>query len=120
MAAQDTFKAWLEREHGRGRHVAHEIGRQGRQPLVETHGLAQFTRRMAFVELTGSVSSWAKGVHDGLSEAGHLEAAAVFASAPPFAAASPTPNDYELLEDHVTTRVQVLRDLLDRTGEPGD
>jgi hypothetical protein len=85
---------------------------QRRQLLTHTHALGQFTRRMALVDLTGSVASWAKEVHDGLSEAGHVEVAAVFALSPPFAAADPTTGDYDRLEQHVAARMQVLEDLL--------
>jgi hypothetical protein len=70
---------------------------------------------MALVNLTGSVASWAHGLHEGLSKAGQDEAAAAFAESPPFAAAEPTPRDCDRLSDYVETRMEVLRDLL--TGD---
>ena len=85
---------------------------QRRQLLTDTHALGQFTKRMALVDLTGSVASWARGVHDVLSKADHAEAAAVFALSPPFAASNPTSGDYDRLEQHVEARMQVLEDLL--------
>jgi hypothetical protein len=67
---------------------------------------------MALVELTGSVASWANGVHDRLGDAGHVEAAAAFADRPPFAAGNPTDGDYDRLEQHVAAGMRLLDDLL--------
>jgi hypothetical protein len=74
---------------------------------------------MALVELTGSVASWAKAVHDGLSRIGDPDAAAVFALSPPFATGNPTSGDYDRLERHVAGRMQVLQDLLDADAALG-
>jgi hypothetical protein len=67
---------------------------------------------MALVDLTGSVASWANGVHDHLTDTGQVEAAAACAGAPPFAAGNPTSGDYDRLERHVAARMQVLKDFL--------
>jgi hypothetical protein len=87
------------------------IMRQRRLP-GDTHGLERFKTRMALVNLTGSVASWAQGLHDGLSGAGNTEAAAVFVPSPPFAATDPTTGDYEQLGDFVEARMKVLEELL--------
>lgn len=94
------------------------ITRQRRLP-GDTHGLERFKTRMALVEATGSVASWAKGLHEGLSRAGNTEAAAVFAPSPPFAAADPTSGDYDQLGAFVETRMKVLEELLASEREAG-
>jgi hypothetical protein len=79
---------------------AHKITRQRRLLLTDTHALGRFTLRMALVDLTGSVASWAKGLHDGLSQASRTEAAAVFALSPPFTATDPAIGDCDRLGEH--------------------
>ncbi len=106
------FRAWLEREHDWGRHAVHAITRQRRPLLAETHGLERFTLRMALVDLTGSVASWANGLCDGLNKVGHAETAALFAGGPPFAAADPATDDCDQLAEYVEARMQALHDLL--------
>lgn len=103
---------WLEHEYTWGRQAVHAITRQRRQLLAETHGLERFTLRMALVNLTGSVAQWANGVGDGLNKVGHVEAAALFAVSPPFAATDPTTDDCDQLADYVEARVKALHDLL--------
>jgi hypothetical protein len=88
--------------------------RQRPLPRSDTHGLGRFALRMALVNLTGSVASWANGLHDGLSKAGLADAAAAFEPSPPFAAAEPTSADCERLGDYVEERMEVLQELLAR------
>jgi hypothetical protein len=78
----------------------------------DTHGLERFKTRMALVNLTGSVASWANGLHDGLSKAAYVEVAAVFAASPPFAATDPATGDYDQLGDFLEERMKVLEELL--------
>ncbi len=106
------FRAWLENEHDWGRHAVHAIARQRRLLLAETHGLERFTRRMALVNLTGSVARWANGLHDGLNRVGHAETAALFAISPPFAAADLSTEDCDQLAEYVQARMEALEDLL--------
>lgn len=96
-----------------GAQAVHAITTQRRLLPGETHGLGRFTRRMAVVNLTGSVAGWAKGLNDGLSQAGHTEAAAPFALSPPFAAADPTTGDCDRLGEYVEVRMKLLQDVLD-------
>src|SRR6266568_2082059 len=105
------FRAWLEHERLRGAQLVRAVMRQ-RGLLADTHGLERFKTRMALVDLTGSLASWAKGIHDGLAKTGNAEAAAAFALSPPFAATDPTATDYDQLGDFVETRMQVLQELL--------
>jgi hypothetical protein len=93
-------------------HAVRAIIRQRRRLPSDTHGLERFTVRMALVNLTGSVATWAHGLHHGLSRAGQAAAAAAFAQSPPFAAAEPTTADYDRLSEYVEARMTVLRDLL--------
>ena len=67
---------------------------------------------MALVELTGTVATWANGIHDGLGKAGIAQAAAVFAPGPPFASSEPTAADYERLTDFVEACMEVLEQVL--------
>jgi len=106
------FRAWLEREHAWGRQAVHATTRQRRLLLAESHGLERFTRRMAVVNLTGSVARWAHGVGDGLNKVGHTETAALFAVSPPFAAADPSAEDCDRLAEYVETRLGAVDDLL--------
>jgi hypothetical protein len=62
--------------------------------------------------LTSAGASWAKGLHEGLSQAGHAEAAAVFALSPPFAATDPTTDDCDRLGEYVEARMKLLQDLI--------
>jgi hypothetical protein len=105
-------REWVERERLWGIRASHAIVRQRGELSADTHGLERFTARMALVELTGRVARWANGLHDGLSETEHVEAAAAFALDPPFAVADFTASDYDRLEDYVEAHIQVLRDLL--------
>jgi hypothetical protein len=106
------LRAWVEHERVRGAQVVRAIMRQRGLIRSDTHGLEQFTMRMALVNLTGSVASWANGLHDGLSKTGNLDAARVFAVSPPFAATDPTTGDYDQLGDFVEARTKVLQELL--------
>ncbi|MGO9319718.1 MAG: hypothetical protein ACLQBY_02785 [Solirubrobacteraceae bacterium] len=108
------FRAWLQREHQRGGRELEQIMGQRRLLLAHSHGLERFAIRMALVALTGSAVSWTKGVHDGLDEAGHAEAAATFAAGPPFAATDPTTDDCDQLGSYVQAHMRVLQDLLTR------
>jgi hypothetical protein len=83
-----------------------------RQPPSDTHGLERFKTRMALVDLTGTVASWANGLHDALTKTGNTEAAAVFALGPPFAATDPAARDYDQLVDFVEARMRLLQELL--------
>ena len=80
--------------------------------LEDTHGLERFRVRMAVVDLTGAVARWAGNVHDGLLKVGRATAAAVFATAPPFAPADLTAADCDVLSDYVEARIDLLRELL--------
>jgi hypothetical protein len=106
------FRSWLERERATGRRALNAIARQRRQLLAETHGLERFALRMALVDLTGSVARWGNALYERLEEAGHVEAAAPFATAPPFAATDPSTDDCDQLAEYVEARLQVLGDLL--------
>jgi hypothetical protein len=106
------LRAWVEHERAWGREALRAIVRQRRLLLTETHGLERFTIRMALVDLTGSVAKWANGLHSGLEKEGHAETAALFASAPPFAASDLTAEDYDHLGEYLEARVQALGDLL--------
>jgi hypothetical protein len=106
------FRSWLERERATGRRALNAIAPQRRQLLAETHGLERFALRMALVDLTGSVATWGNAVHERLEEAGHVEAAALFATGPPFAATDPSSDDCDRLSEYVEARLQVLGDLL--------
>jgi hypothetical protein len=99
-----------------GSQAVHAIARQRRRFPGDARGLERFALRMALVELAGSVATWASGLHDGLSKAGHAEAAAVFALAPPFAATDPTTGDCDQLAEYVEVRMDVLRELLSTDG----
>ena len=52
----------------------------------------------------------------GLEQAGHAESAALFASAPPFAASGPRAEDYEHLGEYLEARMQALEGLLAKDG----
>jgi hypothetical protein len=106
------FRAWVERERAWGREAARAIARQRRLLLAETHGLEQFTKRMALVNLTGSVARWGNGLSAGFKNVGHTETAAVFAISPPFAATVPTSDDTDHLGEYVEARIKVLGDFL--------
>ena len=99
MADEQTLRRWLESERARGRTAIHEINRQRRLLEGETHGLARFTIRMSVVNLTGACAKWTRRLHDGLSRAGENEAAAMFASSPPFAATDLSSEDCDLLAE---------------------
>jgi hypothetical protein len=114
MSAELTpaFITWLEHQRRRGSVALAKIADQRRLLLGEAHGLERFAIRMALVNLTGLVAGWARGVHEGLSEAGHEQAAAAFALSPPFAESDPTTEDCERLGEYVEERVKLLEDLL--------
>jgi hypothetical protein len=99
-----------------GSQALRAITRERRLLPGDGHGLGRFALRMALVDLAGSVASWASGLHDGLSNAGHTEAAEVFAVAPPFAATDPTTHDCDHLGEYVEARTEVLKDLLAADG----
>jgi hypothetical protein len=110
-------RAWVERQRAWGARAGHVITRQRSELLsADTHGLERFTTRMALVELTGRVARWAGALHDGLIATDQAEAAAAFAVGPPFATADFTASDYDLLEEYVDARMEVLRDLLAAEG----
>jgi hypothetical protein len=115
-ARSPEFRAWLQHQHQRGREEVEKITIERRLLLTETHGLERFTRRMALVELTGVAASWARGVHDGLCEAGHPEDAAVFALSPPFPESDPTRGDCDRLGGYVEAGMTVLQNLLSADG----
>lgn len=104
-------RAWAETERMRGAQLVRAIVRQRELP-GDTHGLGRFRTRMALVELTGTVASWAGGVHDRLITTRNSEAAAVFGEAPPFADAEPAAGEYDQLLDFVQARMRVLEELL--------
>jgi hypothetical protein len=106
------FRAWVEHEHAWGREALHALTRQRGLLLTETHGRERFAIRMALVDLTGSVARWGNGLHAGLEKEGHAETAALFASAPPFAASDPRAEDYDHLGEYLQARMQALGDLL--------
>jgi hypothetical protein len=106
------LRAWVEHEHAWGAAALRALARQRRLLLTESHGLERFAIRMALVDLTGSVAKWANGLQAGLERAGHAHSAALFASAPPFAASDPSAADYEHLGGYLEARMQALADLL--------
>ena len=106
------FRAWLEQETLRGRRVLHAINRQHRLLPTDSHGLGRFAIRMALVDLTGAAARWSRTVHGVLLDAGLPEAAAAFASAPPFAETDTGPEDCERLHEWVQARTNVLDGLL--------
>jgi hypothetical protein len=74
---------------------------------------------MALVDLTGSVASWSKQAHDGLSKIGDSDAATTFALGPPFATGTPTSEDYDRLEAHLKVQIQALHAILDADTAAG-
>ena len=100
----------------RGAQMVRAIARQRRLLPDDSHGLERFKTRMALVELTGTIASWANALHDGLGKAGIAEAAAEFASGPPFAATEPTAGDYDRLGDFVEACMEVLEQVLASDG----
>jgi hypothetical protein len=112
-ADREQFRQWLLRQRARGLLEIHEINRQRRLLPTDTHGLARFSVRMALVDLTGSAAKWTRELHDGLRGAGEVQAAAMFASSPPFAATDPTPEDCDRLCAWLEERIGVLSDILD-------
>ena len=115
------FRAWVERERAWGGEAVRAIARQRRLLLADTHGLEQFTKRMALVNLTGSVARWGNGLSAGFKKVGHTETAAAFATGPPFAATEPTTDDCDALGEYVEARIKVLQDFLasDAAGGAG-
>jgi hypothetical protein len=111
-ALAPELKRWLEQQHKCGREALHKLNLQREQLRTETRGLDRFSIRMALVEVTGAVAGWTKEVHDGLSRAGHPEAALVFAPGPPFPATDPTSDDCDRLGDYLEARMKALQDLL--------
>jgi hypothetical protein len=99
-----------------GSQAVRAIATQRRRLSDHTHGLERFALRMALVDLAGSVARWAIGLHDGLSKAGHVEAAAVFALGPPFPATDPTTDDCDQLGEYVEARMEELQELLAADG----
>jgi hypothetical protein len=105
-------RRWLERERDWGNVAIGAIARRAEQLHADASGLERFGTRMALVELTGSVSKWAHGLHEGLGRVGHPTSAVAFAVPPPFAATDPTRTDCERLGEYVSARVQLLREVL--------
>ena len=116
------FRAWLEQERTWGSLATREITRRRRAADGEMHGLERFTVRMGLVQLTGSIAAWADGLRAGLHKRGFEDAAARFASSPPFAG-EVADADFQRLQDYVVARVELLGELLAETPpapQPGD
>jgi hypothetical protein len=106
------LREWLQRERAWGNQALHALARQRRLLAGDKHGLERFARRMALVDLAGSVTRWAHGLHDALIRVGLGEAAAVFAVAPHLPATEPTSADCEELTAYVQSGIAVLGELL--------
>jgi len=76
----------------------------------------RFSRRMALVELTGSVAAWAKGLAKGLEKVGRSDSADLFSVSPPFASAGSGADGYDELHEYVQARMTALADLLAGSG----
>jgi hypothetical protein len=112
MVETAELRAWLQDERSWGVRAGAILARQRRRLAAESSGLDRFAVRMALVELTGSVSAWADGLHRGLLKWGQSAAAEPFALRPPFASAEPTAEDYERIGDYLAERVELLGALL--------
>jgi hypothetical protein len=106
-----ALRGWLEAERAWGRHAIHATGTQRRHLLEQMHGLERFGRRMALVNLTGSVARWANGLHEGLSRNGLLDAAAAFDTPPPFPETDAGPVDCDHLQEYIQERVERIGEI---------
>jgi len=106
------FREWLEKERSWGRRARHAIANRESRLTREMAGIDRFALRIEFVELTGAVAHWARGLQGALAGIGRPEAAAPFAQPPPFASEAPADGDFARLDHYLEARVALLEELL--------